>query len=66
MKMDDLNKDNRIDWKDAAVLYELIDNMYGSDFYKRFIGGLGQYKKNNNHGPFVHVDVRGFRARWSD
>ena len=64
--MDDLNKDNRIDWKDAAVLYELIDNMYGSDFYKRFIGGLGQYKKNNNHGPFVHVDVRGFRARWSD
>jgi hypothetical protein len=64
--MDDLNKDGKIDYKDAAVLYDIIDNMYGKPWYKPFIGGLGRYKKKYNHGPFVHVDVRGFRARWGD
>lgn len=62
--MDDLNKDGQINWKDANILYTVIDNLYGKKFYTPFIGGLGLYKKNPNHGPFVHVDVRGFRARW--
>lgn len=64
--MDDLNKDGRINWKDAAILYDVIDDMYGKKFYDRFIGGLARYRKTNRHGPFVHVDVRGFRARWGD
>jgi hypothetical protein len=25
---------------------------------------LARYRKTPAHGPFVHVDVRGFRARW--
>ena len=62
--MDDLNKDGRINWKDAAVIYDIIDNMYGKKFYEKLIGGLGRYKKTNNHGPFVHVDTRGYHARW--
>jgi hypothetical protein len=62
--MDDLNRDGRIDYRDAAVLYDLIDEMYGKPFYQPFVGGLGRYKKTSAHGPFVHVDVRGFRARW--
>ncbi|MFH2036543.1 MAG: hypothetical protein ABIJ45_09090 [Candidatus Zixiibacteriota bacterium] len=36
------------------------------DFYEKFIGGLGRYKKTEDHGPFVHTDVRGYRARWGD
>lgn len=64
--MDDLNQDEKIDYKDAAVIYRIIDNMFGHPFYTPFVGGLGRYKKNENHGPFVHVDVRGFRARWGD
>lgn len=64
--MDDLNKDGKIDYKDAAILYDIIDNMYGKPWYKPFIGGLARYKRTQNHGPFVHVDVRGFRARWGD
>lgn len=64
--MDDLNKDGKIDYKDATILYDIIDNMYGKPWYKPFIGGLGRYKKTLNHGPFVHVDARGFRARWGD
>lgn len=62
--MDDLNKDGTIDYRDATILYEIIDRMYEQSWYKIFIGGLGRYKKTHNHGPFVHVDVRGFRARW--
>jgi hypothetical protein len=62
--MDDLNKDGRINWKDADILYNIVDELYGKDFYFSFIGGLARYKKTPNHGPFVHVDVRGKRARW--
>jgi len=64
--MDDLNGDDRIDFHDAAVLYGIIDKMYGKPWYEVFVGGLGKYKKTASHGPFVHVDVRGFRARWGD
>jgi hypothetical protein len=64
--MDDLNQDGKIDYKDAAALYRIIDELYGKKFYDRFLGGLARYKKTRNHGPFVHVDVRGRRARWGD
>jgi hypothetical protein len=62
--MDDLNKDGKIDRRDADVLYEIIDKEYGKPYYERFIGGLGRYDWNDYHGPFVHVDVRGKRVRW--
>ena len=62
--MDDLNGDGAVDYRDAAVLYDLIDDLYGKSRYEPFVGGLGRYKKTAAHGPFVHVDVRGFRARW--
>lgn len=62
--MDDLNGDGRIDSRDAAVVYHLIDGMYGQPWYATFVGGLGRYRKTSKHGPFVHIDVRGFRARW--
>ena len=64
--MDDLNRDGKIDYRDAAVLYRIIDGLYGKKFYDPFLGGLARYKKTSTHGPFVHVDVRGRRARWGD
>jgi hypothetical protein len=64
--MDDLNNDGRIDYRDADVVYEIIDRMYGRPWYERFLGGLAKYRKTSSHGPFVHVDVRGVRARWGD
>lgn len=64
--MDDLNKDGKNNWEDAKVLYDIIDEMYGKPWYAPFVGGLGRYKKTDAHGPFVHVDVRGFHARWGD
>jgi len=64
--MDDLNKDGRIDYRDAAILYDIIDEMYGKPWYRAFVGGLSWYKKSQSHGPFVHVDVRGLWTRWGD
>ena len=64
--MDDLNQDGKSDYKDAAIIYEIIDELYGKSYYIKFVGGLARYKKTLNHGPFVHLDVRGRRARWGD
>jgi hypothetical protein len=62
--MDDLNGDGKNNWKDAAIIYDIIDDLYGKGIYDKFIGGLARYKKSYEHGPFVHTDVRGYRARW--
>lgn len=63
-RMDDLNRDGKIDVKDARYLADLVEEYYLSPSYQPYIGGLGIYKANAAHGPFIHVDVRGFRARW--
>ena len=57
-----LNNDKKINRKDAAVLYDLIDQLSRQQGW--IIGGLGEYEANHAHGPFVHVDSRGYRARW--
>jgi len=63
---DDLNGDGQIDRYDALFLYDMFDDLSGSSDYKAFVGGLGRYRKTAAHGPFVHVDVRGFKARWGE
>lgn len=61
--MDDLNKDGKVDRKDAAFLYNMIENLSKNPDWLH-IGGLGEYGATSTHGPFVHVDARGHRARW--
>jgi len=63
-QMDDLNRDGVVDERDAAVLHDIIDALYGKSFFAPFLGGLARYRATSAHGPFVHVDERGFRARW--
>jgi hypothetical protein len=29
-------------------------------------GGLARYPATSTHGPFVHLDLRGYRARWGN
>lgn len=62
--MDDLNRDGRINSGDSAWLGRLVDDLHARPFYASFLGGLGKYRENSRRGPFVHVDVRGFKARW--
>ena len=62
--MDDLNGDGKINYGDADVLYDIIDDLYGKPWFEFYVGGLGKYGCTECHGPFVHIDARGFRARW--
>jgi len=61
--MDDLNRDGVVNKQDAVWLADFIDGMSRRGEFAT-LGGLGIYGSNAAHGPFVHVDVRGFRARW--
>lgn len=63
-RMDDLNGDGRVDRADADWLYQLVDGVTAQPAHAGLVGGLGQYSATRYHGPFVHVDVRGMRARW--
>lgn len=62
--MDDLNGDGTIDLGDAALLYNLIESLGKTSGYNLYVGGLSTYRSTNAHGPFIHIDVRGYRARW--
>lgn len=63
-RMDDLNKDGRVDRNDAVWLSNFINTMSQRGAFGPRIGGIGVYGSTSAHGPFVHVDVRGTRARW--
>lgn len=63
-RMDDLNRDGRIDRDDARWLADFINGMSRRGAFGEAIGGIGVYGSTAAHGPFVHVDVRGTRARW--
>lgn len=62
--VDDLNRDGRIDRRDAAVLAAVVERRVEDPAHPASLGGIGEYARTATHGPFVHVDVRGFRARW--
>jgi hypothetical protein len=63
-RMDDLNGDGVVNRADARWLADFINAMSQRGEFGNRIGGLGVYGSNAAHGPFVHVDVRGSRARW--
>jgi hypothetical protein len=63
-RMDDLNKDKRIDRNDAATLFKVAEALDRKSTTESFAGGLGIYGSTSAHGPFVHIDVRGRPARW--
>ena len=62
--MDDLNGDRQVTIDDAHVLAEVVEAALAKSWYQPFEGGLGLYRANAAHGPFVHVDTRGQPARW--
>lgn len=62
--MDDLNRDGRVNKEDALFLYQFVDDLQEQAWFKPMLGGLGAYESTSAHGPFVHVDVRGFLAHW--
>ena len=61
-RMADLNHDGRIDWRDAKVILHAVEQVEKE--HPELSGGVGVYRATRYHGPFAHVDVRGWRARW--
>jgi len=61
-RMDDLNRDGRIDYRDARVILDAAERV--ERMHPDLAGGVGVYRATAAHGPFAHVDVRGWRARW--
>jgi hypothetical protein len=60
--MDDLNRDGRSTIEDARVMSQAVDRVEAS--HPELIGGTGVYSAASGHGPFIHIDTRGYRARW--
>ncbi|MDF2775193.1 MAG: hypothetical protein K0S86_4693 [Geminicoccaceae bacterium] len=61
-RMDDLNRDKRIDSRDARIIMQAIERV--ERVHPELVGGAALYRATKAHGPFAHVDVRGARARW--
>lgn len=59
---DDLNHDGRVDIRDAQVVADAAERVERK--YPSLVGGIGVYSACCGHGPFTHIDVRGYRARW--
>jgi hypothetical protein len=60
--MDDLNGDGRVTTADARFLAQVAEQVEKK--HPELIGGVGVYSATGAHGPFVHIDVRGYPARW--
>ncbi|HEV7486383.1 MAG TPA: hypothetical protein VGQ65_11935 [Thermoanaerobaculia bacterium] len=60
--MDDLNGDGRVDVRDAEVVMAAVERVERKN--PSLVGGVGVYSACCGHGPFTHIDVRGYRARW--
>ena len=61
-RMDDLDGDGKITVGDARVLLAVAERVEAD--HPNLVGGLSAYPANSAHGPFVHVDARGVKARW--
>jgi hypothetical protein len=62
-RMDDLNGDGRVTVRDAEVIRAAVDRVERE--HPELVGGCGVYTGGSGHGPFTHIDARGYRARWT-
>ena len=60
--MDDLNHDGRVNIEDARVILAAVNRVEAA--HPSLIGGCGVYAGTSAHGPFTHIDTRGYPARW--
>jgi hypothetical protein len=61
-RMDDLNHDGKVNIADARVILAAANRVEAA--HPSLIGGVGVYSGTSAHGPFTHIDTRGYPARW--
>ncbi len=59
---DDITGDRRVTTRDAERFAQAAERVERE--HRSLVGGIGVYSACCGHGPFTHVDVRGYRARW--
>jgi uncharacterized protein YcbK (DUF882 family) len=57
----DADGDGRVTWRDGMLVSLQVEQVERD--FPQYVGGLGLYG-NQNGVPYVHIDVRGKRARW--
>ena len=60
--MDDLNRDGRSSIADSRIVEDAVNRVEKA--HPSLVGGTGVYPAAAGHGPFIHIDTRGYRARW--
>ncbi|HUO84242.1 MAG TPA: hypothetical protein VM534_03925 [Thermoanaerobaculia bacterium] len=60
---DDVTGDGKLTLADAQRIADAADAVERK--YPSLVGGIGLYPACCGHGPMVHIDVRGYRARWT-
>lgn len=63
-RLDDLNRDGLINQSDTRFLIGLAERFKKSTYGAKFVGGIGHYPPTKQHGGFIHLDTRGYKARW--
>lgn len=61
-KQSDLNGDGKVNFADVKLILDAVERVEAR--YPELVGGTGLYAYYGRSGPFVHIDVRGTRARW--
>jgi uncharacterized protein YcbK (DUF882 family) len=61
-RLDDLNGDGRVNTRDVAVMVAAARRV--EQAHPELVGGAGTYRATSAHGPFVHIDARGYKAAW--
>jgi uncharacterized protein YcbK (DUF882 family) len=60
--MDDLTGDGRVTMADLRIVLEAVERVERK--HPHLVGGVGLYRPTGGHRGMVHIDARGFRARW--
>jgi len=58
----DVNRDGKKDIEDAKIVYKFLDKIDKTK--KELVGGAAIYEETKFHEEFIHMDVRGYYARW--
>jgi len=59
---DDITGDGKVTVRDAERFAQAAETVERNN--RSLVGGIGVYTACCGHGPFTHIDVRGYRARW--
>jgi len=62
--MDDPDRDGRINWKDARLLYEIIDDLHGRSWSEKYMGNVAGIKNARLWTVWICLRPRELGSVW--